>query len=225
MKNKFKMNLQLFGEDALTKIVNRLKEINDLFENDKGTDELKTEKAALEKEKAELEEKNNEPKGKTFTQEELDIIIQTRLDRAMKKAEEDRKQAEELAKLSEKERAKKELEIKEKELEEEKKKFYKERLELQTTRELGKLGLPIEFTEYVLGENAEETQTRIASFHKLWEEELEKRRIGAMKGKTPGGGTSGDKNPFSKEHFNLTEQGRIFREDPEKAKLLQKQAK
>lgn len=33
------------------------------------------------------------------------------------------------------------------------------------------------------------------------------------------------KNPFSKEYFNLTEQGRIFREDPELAKKLKELAK
>lgn len=33
-----------------------------------------------------------------------------------------------------------------------------------------------------------------------------------------GGSHSGSKNPWSKEHFNLTEQGRIIRESPELAK-------
>lgn len=33
------------------------------------------------------------------------------------------------------------------------------------------------------------------------------------------------KNPWSKEHFNLTEQGRILREDPERAKILMEEAK
>lgn len=33
------------------------------------------------------------------------------------------------------------------------------------------------------------------------------------------------KNPFSKEHFNLTEQGRLFREEPELAKKLMANAK
>lgn len=36
---------------------------------------------------------------------------------------------------------------------------------------------------------------------------------------------SGVKNPWSKEHFNLTEQGRILRENPELAKQLQAAAK
>lgn len=35
-----------------------------------------------------------------------------------------------------------------------------------------------------------------------------------------GGGNSGQKNPWLKEHWNLTEQGRITRESPEKARQL-----
>lgn len=211
--------------ERLKEIIERLKVLNDSLENGEGTDETKAEILTLETEKAELEKKNEEPKGKTFTQEQLDNIIKDRLERFTKKAEEDRKQAEELAKLSEKERAKAELEIKKKEFEDERKLFYKERLELQTSKELDKLGIPISFTNYVMGDNAEETQANITDFTKLWESELEKRRIDAMKGKTPGSGENTPKNPFTAEHFNLTEQGRLFREDPERAKLLQQQAK
>lgn len=35
---------------------------------------------------------------------------------------------------------------------------------------------------------------------------------------------AGGKNPFSKEHFNLTEQGRLLRDDPEKYNKLKAQA-
>lgn len=136
----------------------------------------------VEQETQPAAEKEEEPK---FTQSQLDEIIQKRLDRAMTKAEEERKQAEELAKLSAKERAAKELELKEQELEEERKEFYRERLELQTTKELDRLNLPISFTEYVIGDDAESTQERIKAFHELWEEEHEKRRLDSMKGKTP----------------------------------------
>ena len=38
-------------------------------------------------------------------------------------------------------------------------------------------------------------------------------------------GSQGEKNPWSKEHFNLTEQGRILRENPEKAAQLKAAAK
>jgi len=48
--------------------------------------------------------------------------------------------------------------------------------------------------------------------------------IPIVTGKDPNNNTiihSGMKNPWSKEHFNLTEQGKIFRENPELAKQLQ----
>jgi TolA-binding protein len=49
-----------------------------------------------------------------------------------------------------------------------------------------------------------------------------------LKGREPnniGGTPPGTKNPWSKEHFNLTEQGRILRENPEFAKQLMTAAK
>ena len=49
-----------------------------------------------------------------------------------------------------------------------------------------------------------------------------------LKGREPnniGGTPPGVKNPWSKEHFNLTEQGRILRENPELARQLMASAK
>ena len=49
-----------------------------------------------------------------------------------------------------------------------------------------------------------------------------------LRGREPnniGGAPPGTKNPWSKEHFNLTEQGRIIRENPELAAQLQAAAK
>lgn len=39
-------------------------------------------------------------------------------------------------------------------------------------------------------------------------------------GGAPNPGGAGTKNPWSKEHFNLTEQGRLLREQPDLAKQL-----
>ncbi|NRG43300.1 phage scaffolding protein [Bacillus sp. CRN 9] len=41
----------------------------------------------------------------------------------------------------------------------------------------------------------------------------------------PGGKPAPQKNPFSKEHFNLTEQGRLLKDDPELYKQLKASAK
>ena len=48
---------------------------------------------------------------------------------------------------------------------------------------------------------------------------------GKGKPNNTGGSPNGEKNPWSKEHFNLTEQGKLFKEDPELAKSLMAQAK
>lgn len=48
-----------------------------------------------------------------------------------------------------------------------------------------------------------------------------------IKGREPngaGGSGLGGKNPFSKEHFNLTEQGKIYKENPELAKRFMEEA-
>lgn len=52
--------------------------------------------------------------------------------------------------------------------------------------------------------------------------------VPAIDGKEPfnaASNPSGIKNPWSKEHFNLTEQGRLFREDPDLAAKLKAAAK
>ena len=164
-----------------------------------------------------VEVKEETQEEEVYTKEEFEKKLQAESDRrvteAIKKREQalkeemkaeierERKEAEELAKLTEKERAAKELELKEKELEEERKIFYRERLELQTSKELDKLGLPISFTEYVMGEDADATHKRIKEFHELWETELERRRIESMKGRTPtlGGKSAG---ATTQEEFN-----------------------
>lgn len=54
----------------------------------------------------------------------------------------------------------------------------------------------------------------------LFDEDILSGRKPNDKGKPPGG----VKNPWSKEHFNLTEQGKLLKDDPELAKQLQAQA-
>jgi hypothetical protein len=48
--------------------------------------------------------------------------------------------------------------------------------------------------------------------------------VGGGGSNPPGGGSDPEKNPWSDEHFNLMEQGRVFRAGPEKARRLAKAA-
>lgn len=122
---------------------------------------------------------------KTFTQEEVDSLIQKRLDRALKKAQEEKEEAEKLAKMSEAERQKALFEKEKAEFEEERKKYQREKLELEVTKQLNSKGLPIEFGSYLLGENAEDSFNRIKEFEVKWQQALEKAINERLKGNTP----------------------------------------
>lgn len=122
---------------------------------------------------------------KTFTQEEVDSLIQKRLDRALKKAQEEKEEAEKLAKMSEAERQKALFEKEKAEFEEERKKYQREKLELEVTKQLSSKNLPVEFGTYLLGENAEDSFNRIKEFEVKWQQALEKAINERLKGNTP----------------------------------------
>ncbi len=89
-------------------------------------------------------------------------------------------------------------------------------------------GLPVEMVSYFVGQDEDETTNNLATLEKIWQEHLEK--VVADKFKEngrhvpPSNRNKDTKNPWSKQHFNLTEQGRILRENPELAKKLKAQA-
>ena len=122
---------------------------------------------------------------KTFTQQEVDNLIQKRLDRALKKAQEEKEEAEKLAKMSEAERQKALFEKEKAEFEEERKKYQREKLELEVTKQLSSKNLPVEFGTYLLGENAEDSFNRIKQFEVKWQQALEKAINERLKGNTP----------------------------------------
>lgn len=146
------------------------------------------------------------PETKTYTQEELERITQIESDRKVSKAletsrvkweeetrlkiEAERREAEELAKLSEKEKMAKEIETEQNKLAEERKQFYKERLEMQTEKELMKENLPVEFSTFVIGTDAEDTQKRISVFKTKFQEAVEATVNNKLKGTAP---KTGDK--------------------------------
>lgn len=140
---------------------------------------------------------------KTFTEDEVKAQVQAEADRRVSKAletakvkwaEEEQakvKQAEELAKLSEKERLAKELEIQRNEFEQEKSKFQRERLTLQTEKDLINKNLPPEFAELLVSENAEKTLEKINMFEASWQAAIERAIDDKVKGRTPTGNNSG----------------------------------
>lgn len=120
---------------------------------------------------------------KTFTQDELDHIVQERVKRAVataqKDAEEKIKQAqsegERLAKLTKDERAKEEEAKRLADLEAREKAIAVKELRIETQSLLSDEGLPIEFLDVVMADTAESVKDNIASIRKVFDEAVEKR--------------------------------------------------
>lgn len=182
-----------------------------------------------------------EPKTITLTIEEFEREKQREADRRVQQAlakerekllaqmreeiERERREAEELAKLSERERQKRELEKEREKLEAEKRAFYRERMKLQAEQELLNRGLPTVFASYILADTAEATLEVINELETKWREALEQEVNKRLATDVPKIGTGNiTKNPFSKEHWNLTEQGRLYRENRQLYEQLKKQA-
>lgn len=165
----------------------------------------------------------------TYTQEEVDKLLQSEADKRvtaalkkqkeslMKEIEKQREEDKRLAKLSAEERAKEELEIEKRKLEEQKASFERDKLELQVIKELNNEGLDSSFSSFLMGKDADESFDNIKNFKKVFEEAVENAVKKELGGKPPrvGGKEKPEKDPFTKENFNMTEISRLIREDPE----------
>ena len=167
---------------------------------------------ATTEEQGQESQNEQEEEAKTYTQEEIDEllkgyvpkddvngIVQKRVEREQRKAEEDRKKAERLSKLSAEERAKEEAKIKDERIAELEAKIARNDLEKDTVDRLNQEGLPIEFKSFLMREDAETTNEVIKGFKHIYEakvqEEVEKR----FRGKTPKAASS----PNPKGAFDL----------------------
>ena len=162
-----------------------------------------------------------EPAVKTFTQEEVDKMIQKRLSRERKdieaKIEAERREAEELAKLSEAEKQKKLFEKKVAEFEATKRAFEQEKLLNETSKQLASKNLPIEFAEMLKAQDAESTFENIKIFEAKFNEAVERLVNERLKGKTPKAQT-GAVDGVTKEAFNkmsYKERLELYNSDPE----------
>ena len=127
----------------------------------------------------------NEPQAeKTFTQADVDKIIEKRLARERAKFEEQLKskvgEAERLAKLNEEERAREEIRIAQDNLDKMTAEFNKMKADFeqqqmlaQVTKELSDRNLPIGMANNLIGKDAEVTKANIDAFENTWKTSLE----------------------------------------------------
>lgn len=177
---------------------------------------------------------------KTFTQEEVDKLLQSETDKRVtsaintakskweaeytKKLESEKSEAEKLAKMSEEDRFKAELE-KEKELfEAERQEFQKAKLDMMILKELSHAGLPTEFKDFVTADKAEEVSNNIKTLNELWGNAINKAVDERLKGRTPKtANTTVSTGVMSKKEFaSLTTKERtaLLTADPDLLKKL-----
>ena len=118
---------------------------------------------------------------KTFTQEELDKILNKKFAQWQKKTEEAKQEAERKAKLTEAEKLAEER----KEFESMKRQFEYEQRVNSTSKVLASNNLPIEFADFLIAETDEATTQRVDLFKNAFNEALEKALTERLRGNTP----------------------------------------
>ena len=118
---------------------------------------------------------------KTFTQAELDKILNKKFAQWQKKTEEAKQEAERRAKLTEAEKLAEER----KEFEAMRKQFEYEKRVNSTSKTLASNNLPVEFADFLIAEDDEATTQRVDLFKNAFNEAVEKSVTQRLKGNTP----------------------------------------
>ena len=150
---------------------------------------------------------------KTFTQEELDKILNKKFAQWQKKTEEAKAEAERKAKLTEAEKLAEER----KEFEAMKKQFEYEKRVNSTSKVLASNNLPVEFADFLVWENEEVTSQRVDLFKDAFNNALEKAITERLRGAAPKVSTS-SVTQVTKEDFqkmNMIQRQRLFNENRE----------
>lgn len=161
---------------------------------------------------------------KLFTQEEVNNIVEKRLNKEKNKWRNEVDQAKRLAEMSAEDRAREEFKMQKAEFERQKAEFERERLLVQTQRELSTKNIPVEFADMLVKDDAESTKAAIDNFASLYNQSVEKGVSNKMKGRppktkqTPSDGL--DRAAFMK--LSLAEQQKMAKENPERYKELTK---
>jgi len=178
---------------------------------------------------------------KTYTEEEVQVMLQKETDRKTTKAletarskweaeyqaklEAEKSEAEKLAKMSEAERFESELSKQKEAFETERAQFNREKLELQTVKELSAEGLPTSFSSYVLADSAEQIKDNIKNFKSMWQTEIEKAVNERLQGRTPKTANKPNGDTITKEQFDkmgYAERLNLFNTDPDLYEQLKK---
>lgn len=181
----------------------------------------------------EATEQQEEKETKTYTEEELQKLLQSETDKRVSEAlktnrekleaefqqrlEEEKNKVKETAHMTAEEKARAEFEAEKEAWEREKAEFERQKLELATTKKLAEEGLPSEFALLVLGADEEDTNKNIEAFKEQWKNSLEKAVNERLSGTAPKTGNSRPKANMTKEEFgklSYKERTALLEKDP-----------
>ncbi|EPS55294.1 TPA: DUF4355 domain-containing protein [Clostridium botulinum] len=113
------------------------------------------------------------------------------------------------------------------EMENMKKETLKKELTNKALKIATEKGLPTDLVDYFIGQDEEATNKNLETLEKVFTDKLETTVKERLKDNsyTPPSGGAGVNNPWSKEHFNLTKQAQVLKENPELAAQLKSAVK
>lgn len=167
-------------------------------------------------------------------QAELDRILGERLGKAQAKWEKDyqskledaKTEAEKLAKMNADQKAEYERQQREEAINKREADITRRELRASALETLAEKGLPKQLADILVFTDAASTNASLDAVEKAFRESVETGVNERLRGGTPPGGggqggSGGQKNPWKKgPDFNLTEQGKILKENPDLAKQL-----
>lgn len=171
---------------------------------------------------------------KTYSEEEVQKLLQAETDRKTTKAlqtarekweqeykeklAQEKSEAEKLASMSAEEKARLELNKQKEQFETERQQFLREKMELETVKQLSSQGLPVDFARYVLADDAETVSNNIKAFKEQWETAISNAVEERLKGRTPKMASTGNtEKVLTKDAFanmSYKDRARLLQADP-----------
>ena len=175
-------------------------------------------------------EQVQEQEVKTYTQEEVDKMLQQETDRRVtsalqkqqRKFEAEKAEAEKLRDMDEAQKKEYEFNKRGAELEKREKEFALMENKVSATKVLGDRGLPIQFVDYIVAEDAETMMANINNFEKAWKAALADAVNARLAQPAPKGSTA-TQTGLTKEQFkklSISQQAELYKTNPELYKTL-----
>ena len=162
---------------------------------------------------------------KTFTQKDLDAIIDKRLARERKEADERIKnavtEAQKLAKMSADERLEHERQERDKQLKDRESEITKRELRAEAKNQLSDKGLPVELAEILPYSDAESTNNALEAVEKVFRLAVEKGVNERLKGNAPKVGQPAQGTTIAEpEKLTYAQRAELYQKDPSQYKKL-----